>query len=580
MAKRAENGCFFAFRDLTHRDISGIRRGNIKKITLPLLLQQQSEDFFRDFDIFWDEVTRGKNTEHVFWRTALSSKMQPLDNSVGYLCLVLFTLARMNIRDKVIILVNSLEMKKAVLAWANTNKWKVDPASYFENGLLLKLKDRAGRIICLLRMLAYCLWKKTSTLGISLPKTVTPGGRPKVLITSMMYFSSIGKDGYRDPFFNDLHLHIGRKGYEVTYLCDMLDNYGREAVKRASLCRDAQVLPLFLLLGYTGIMKAFWRMCSRKIGFSGCFFGSCDLSGLLLWESGSFNSFNMTAELFYTGVKKILKDKKYDKVITKFEGNVNERACIQAAREAGVARIIGYVHTVMYEYHLKIRLTRKESLLKPGPDEYICVGPYSKELFLRIGREYKEASVKSGYMIKRIPRAIGKNDRKEKNVLVVLDGISIANTAAVLDWIFTAAQNAGDESFIVRFHPNISKDRALKQCVNTGPGNVAISNNSLERDLSSCKCVLYRHSQLGIEALLNRVPVVYMNINSPLLGDPLQGLDRWKYSVSSADELPRVLDKITKESESRTENEYENARDFLDNYFKIPPEDPSEDFMR
>ena len=132
---------------------------------------------------------------------------------------------------------------------------------------------------------------------------------------------------------------------------------------------------------------------------------------------------------------------------------------------------------------------------------------------------------------------------------------------------------------MVRFHPDIPPDRTLKQCINDIPDNVAISNNSLERDLAGCECVLYRHSSLGILALLNHIPVVYMNVDSPLLGDPFFGLDVLRYSVSSTSELLQVFDKIAEESADKIEREYENVRNFLENYFKIPPTDPSEDFI-
>ncbi len=568
LVRAAENGWFFPFRYLCSKDITMIKKYGLKRVILPSLSESQSKEFFISFDNFWNSVIEDRGRKNSFWRTAVSSKMQPWEMSIGYFCLVIFTLSRMDITDKLLILVDNFETKKTILKFARIKRWKISPLSYLEKAIFFRFKDNLWRLGLFFFRLGQCFCKKILTFGIryDLGKQ---DGCTRVLIVSSLYPQSTNNNKYRDPFFNDLHVYIKQKGYRVTYLCEILNKCSRDSLKKISQCGEVGVLPLYSQVRYRDIARIFLKLLLRNIRFSKCYFEECELSEFISWEIRSFRfSFDINAEIFYSAIKNLSSKYKFERIITNFEGNAFERACAQAAEDSEIQTVIGYAHPVLYAQNLKIRLTAKESSLKPGPNRYICTGSYSKDLFMRIGVGHSDKSVKDGCMIKNMPFCILERDNAGEYILVALDGVN--NTSVVLDWIFIVALSLKQERFIVRSHPNISLKFILKQCINDVPNNVNISTGNLNDDIKKSVCVFYRHSSVGIQAILNGVPAVYLDIDSPLSGDPIKELNYFKWSVGSKSDFFTILQIIKNLSSVEAREQLGKARFFLGKYFAEP----------
>ncbi len=577
VAAEALQGWFLPFRDLGRKDIFLIKKHGIQRLLLPALSQDQSEEFFGSFDAFWDEAIRGKGRHDPFWRTAVSSKMQPWDRSVGYFCLVLFTLSRIEIPGKLLILVDDLATRSALLEWARIKGWKMHPTICPEVPFMDPLKEELGNLFCFLLRSGQCLYKKFMAASIRY-EAVLPEDGPRALIVSLMYPASLKDGKYRDPFFGDLHMWMKRQGFKTTYLCDVLNTSDREVYKRASRCTETEVLTLYSQLGWRDILSSLFQQLSRKIVFSACRFEGCDMSGLLSWKARSFGtSFDVHAKLFYVAVKNLSKKYKFERLILGFEGNVFERACVQAASEASIHPVIGYAHPVLYPQNLKIRMTAEERGVKPGPDRYICTGAYSKELLMRIGREYSNESVKEGCMIKNVSSSAAEGIHGGDCILVALDGVH--NTFSVLDWVCSVAGNLKGYRFVVRCHPNISPDRTISQCIQNMPENVSLSNGNMQSDLDKSMCVLYRHSSVGIQAILCGIPAIHLNIDSPLCGDPLKELHSFKWSVNSEAELKAAIKEIEGLKPEEVRAQRFLAQDFLKSYFAETTEEALEVFI-
>jgi hypothetical protein len=209
--------------------------------------------------------------------------------------------------------------------------------------------------------------------------------------------------------------------------------------------------------------------------------------------------------------------------------------------------------------------------LRPLPDWYICTGPHAKTLFLKTSRLISGDKVKSGYIIKNVSILSKAVKIPRKHVLVALDGFE--STAVFLDWIFDAALTNKGIEFVIRFHPNTVPERILGQCQKVMPSNVRLSSENLQDDLSGSLCVLYRHSSLSVQALINGIPAVYVDVDSPLNGDPLSDFPVPKFAVHNANGLRVVLESLEKPGQFGV-RAYELARD----YFKAPPEDISVNF--
>ncbi|GAG80742.1 unnamed protein product, partial [marine sediment metagenome] len=140
------------------------------------------------------------------------------------------------------------------------------------------------------------------------------------------------------------------------------------------------------------------------------------------------------------------------------------------------------------------------------------------------GKYFFSDKLRNGCILKEIPVVKKRNGIRNdnQNILVALDGVD--TQIVLLEWVLEHAKALSDFKFYIRFHPNISAKRSLDQCINYFPDNVEISHKNLTQDIENSFCVLYRHSSVGIQAILNEVPAIYLAIDSPLSGDPIEEL--------------------------------------------------------
>ena len=116
----------------------------------------------------------------------------------------------------------------------------------------------------------------------------------------------------------------------------------------------------------------------------------------------SYEFFNLDSEIFYAAVSKLCMSKEYVRLIQLYEGNVFERACIQAFRKHSSGDVVGYSHAVIFPLNLKIHITDKEKQSRPEPDYFICTGPEGKNLMAQIGNR-DTTMIHTGCSLRHIP---------------------------------------------------------------------------------------------------------------------------------------------------------------------------------
>ena len=122
---------------------------------------------------------------------------------------------------------------------------------------------------------------------------------------------------------------------------------------------------------------------------------------------------------------------------------------------------------------------------------------------------------------------------------------------------------------IIRGHPSMPISNLLKQCIFQKPRHFKISKNNLKSDLNKCSCVIYRQTSVGIQALMNSIPIIHVNINSPLSCDPLCSYKgEYKWDVNDSKELAIALKKIKKLGERKNISLSSNDSIILQNYFR------------
>jgi hypothetical protein len=567
-----------SLRPLTKKEIALARELGIRRLYLPNLTEAESDKFFEGFDRFWGQLVKHFGANHAFWRNVTSSKMQEWERSATYLGLVLFTLRQKEgeVPQSIVIVCASLEEEDVCQDWAEKMGWEV----HRKPGLLIprmvrRLLQEVVNLKSFLHMLSAFLYRKWFSKS-SIPEGLLP--EKGVLIASLFYRTSFSDGKYIDPFFGNLHSILKESGHSVTYLCAPLDDI-KESVKRVTECKEIAIFIPYSILTWTELILSALRVLLRRLRLLKTEFLGCDFSRLLMWNARRFEySFNLDSEFFYAAVKKLTQSNQFSALIQLYEGNVFERACIQAFRKSGQGQVVGYSHAVVFSLNLKIRMTESEKDVKPEPDFLVTSGPETKRLIVRYGNR-EGADIVAACSLRHIP--VNDRVKKEKtdraNILIALDGVN--GCATVLDWLMENAEIFRGYDVVLRAHPNVPLKRLLGQCLNELPNHFRRSDDDLETDLERCFCVVYRQTSVGLQALMNGVPVIHLAIDAPLPCDPIINLKSFKWEVSTPEELVGALQEIALLDEKKMGKSIDVAKEYVNDYFALPNERNLQAFM-
>lgn len=142
----------------------------------------------------------------------------------------------------------------------------------------------------------------------------------------------------------------------------------------------------------------------------------------------------------------------------------------------------------------------------------------------------------------------------------------------VLDWLMEQAEIFKDYKIRLRGHPNVPVEKLLAQCINRLPDNFHLSNNDLKADIENSFCVIYRQTSVGMQALMNGVPAIHLNIDAPLSCDPIMDLEVSKWTARSPEEFSAVLQEIYSLEENQKGEAVSIARKYAEEYFTVPDE--------
>ena len=560
-----------ATRKLYAKEITLAKKNGIGRYYIPTLNEDESADFFKEFDRFWDQVVKSFGHDHLFWRNVVSSKMQEWERSATYLTLLLFTLLRKATKESqcVVIVCSSLEEEDVCCKWARKMGWKVQKKPYLSfPRWVRRIFQEIGNLKSFLRMFSICLYRKCFSPEYKPNTDIT---EPRILIVSLSYTSCFNFGRYQDHFFGSLHKIIKENGNSTTYLCGPLDSF-RESSKKVRECSEVSILIPYSIITWSElillVLKVFLtRVCLPQTNFCGC-----DFSKLLMWNARRFEYFfNFDSAVYYKAVKRLCKNEQFDRLIQLYEGNVFERGCIQAFRKYGSGVILGYSHAVIYPLNLKMRMTENEKVMKPEPDFIVCTGNENKRLMVHVGNR-NPSNIHSGCSLRDIPVLNGAamTHPVESNILFALDGVTGCTT--VLDWLMEYSEALKDYKVKLRGHPNVPIKTLLKQCLHDMPNNFYLSDGDLKEDIINSFCVIYRQTSVGIQALMNGVPAIHLEIDAPLACDPIMALKNGRWVARTPEELSNALHEICSLNSKRKTEILSIARNCLKDYFTFPDE--------
>jgi hypothetical protein len=565
-------------RKLSKTEMRRVRKTDTKRLYIPTLSKEHRDEFFGSFDRFWDDLIKDYSPNHLFWRRAVSSRMQEWELSLSYFLLVLFALAKSEKQHQspVLVVVSSREEAEVCRQWALEHKWNI----IFSDG---KLKLRVFRCVQELKSLVRfgCLFILTCRKKFFSPKFQNVFKRPiktdNVLIATLSYSRSFSGGKYKDPFFGDLQNRLKDSGYESFFITDLLDDIDVKISKDIKACLDVAIITS--ILSWRQIIYAFCNVLFKKIKVGRTCFGNVDMTKLVIWNARRCtHSFNISAELFYEAVKKICRMHTFSQLISIFEGSVIERAVIQASRECSKGDVCGYSHTGIFELNLRLRLTGRERRLRPEPDYFVCSGFHGRKLLQDVRAGF-DAKAFDGCALRYVPRV--KQEIKKggmpNTVLVALDGAW--TSSRLLDWIIDCRDLFDSYKVIIRCHPNVPMEGILQQTINILPEHFYVSAGTLDDEIKESLCVLYRHTSVGMQALLNGIPAIHLSIDSPLSSDPLRELNQGKWVVYNRSDLKRALSEIKPFRDTSEESVLDEASQYVQDYFSSPTDERIKQFV-
>ena len=570
---------FISTRDLTRKEVSLAREMGLKRYYLPTLSELEGTEFLNEFDKFWDQMIKLFGPEHKFWRNIVSSKIQEWERSATYLAIVLFTIVQISKLGKscLIIVCSSIEEESVCEEWGKSHGWKVEKRPFLRLPLWTRrFFQETKNMLIFFYMFGICLYKKLCVIAC---KPKMHFGKNQILIASLHYLSSFRNGTYLDPFFGNLHNSLEQHGYSVTYLSGSLEKT-RKAAQKLRKCKEVAINSPYALISWGSLILLALKVFIRRIRVRQTTFMNCDFSRLINWNArrSEFFWFHFTTEIYYAAIRRLCKLAYFGRLILVYEGNVLERGCIQAFRKYGSGTIIGYSQATIFPFNLKIRLTANEILVKPEPDIFVCTGTESERLLKEIGN--RESSLMySGCSLRYIPvlKETKVEQTVQSNILFALDGDWGCFT--ILDWLIEHAVVFKDYRVKIRAHPNMPLDEILNQCLYILGDNFQLSNGDIKTDIKNSLCVIYRSTSVGMQAIMNGVPAIHLNINAPLSYDPIMALNSFKWAVQSPEELSNALNEIRSLSPEQKKKDIGIAGNYLKDYFTSPDDKNIKGFM-
>ncbi|MDI6758766.1 MAG: hypothetical protein QMD94_03725 [Candidatus Omnitrophota bacterium] len=545
---------YFSLRKLYNDEVALVRLRGLERYHLQQLSSDQQQNFFQEFDKFWEQIIRGRDWQESFWRNGISSKMQEWEDSIGYLALSLFTLSvnSFNI-EELVVLPGSIEEAEIWRSWAIEHGLVV--VSYGFGGFQ-RIKQEINNCLRSVRLFVLCILKK-----LRASKFLPIIRSNAILAVTMFYCKSIRAEKYEDLFFGNLAEEIAHFDRDILYVGDALDKITYRDSMRMG--KAGYPVSIYSFLSWRDIIAVWLIVFKRVSRVKDAAFLEVNFSAVFLWYARRARyDFNLTAEVFYRAIKYACHRYKFAKMLYAYEGNVYERAAVQAFREETHASIDAYSRAVLYPLNLKLYASPSESELAPEPDRYLACSEYACNTLRQLRRVktvmITTCSLRPIFKLKDIKKSNG------ENILVVLDGVW--SVTIMLDWLYQNADVFKGRPIIIRPHPNVGWDGLIRQCPNYQAGLFSISQQPLKDDFENAFCVLYRQSSVGIQALRCGIPSIHLKVDQPLCGDPLFGADFGRLVVRNVSELSKALSMVfALRKEILSANN--SASDFATKYF-------------
>ena len=375
---------------------------------------------------------------------------------------------------------------------------------------------------------------------------------------------------YEDAFFGKLPLNVSENGYRVLILARVMDSYIKVLKKMMKTKRNF-IIPEEFFIKITDFFRLIKYVKFRKNKIGGkILFNGVDVTELYekAFDKGNSSAYYLKNILIYFLAKRFARNVNFQTYIQTYENYAWEKMMIQGIKEIKRGgKILGFQHAYVSRNSFKYFPGEKERDLIPVPDSIITMGNATKRIITEYG-SYNNifktgCALRQGYISELEPM----KRRQFRKIVVPLNMVR-DESVLIMDFLFKSGIFKTDYKVVLRCHPAAPFEAFSDNISFEIPKNLIITNNkTVQHELSDTDMVLYTWTTVAIEALKLGLPVIYLDILSPMYVDPLFECEALKRTVENPLELLPVIESIYTMEEESFYNEQKRSQNYLKEYF-------------
>lgn len=382
---------------------------------------------------------------------------------------------------------------------------------------------------------------------------------------------------FQDAYFPNLLPYLREHKVPYVILADIIQDFRKRLKDIVTDCNNL-IVPIEYFFSPVDLIKAvlaqwLYRPQLRKK----VMFGALDVTELVRSELDEcfFSARFFSNLLYYFKIRGLARNVDMHSFIYTFENYAWEKMCLLALKESGRhIKTIGFQHAFIAKNSFRYMLGADEIGAVPSPDRILTMGNVTKRILVSYGRWPQERLLTGCALRQSKTMDAPENICPKSRDILVAFSMTREDSIKILEFIFAAGLDQYPQTVYLRFHPQTPVEEVLKSVSFKLPSNFVISTAaSLNEDIKRAGVVLYTFTTVGLEALLNGLPVIYLDVNKPMDLDPLFECTYLKERAGDPRQLRAMIDGFHDLPEPVYAQALAKARVYLKDYFQPVQDD-------
>ena len=555
-------------------------RAGAQELPLAQLLRARNHAFRKAYIEFMAQLNARNHSLH-WWSMAFTNK-NPVAST---LCrdtanfLLIVSLAR-DSTVPLIVVTDSFDLICQVKDWCKRES--IDLVDAVETHRTWKDRVKEFTPVSILYYAAITWWVWFQVRGVKAPDRP---GADWTVVTSLFHTRSVATPGdYKDSYFGRL-VEALKEAPERAMVVGLLHEGWREQLAKLKASDwGIPVVPVERYLTLRDLLACGFRSVLRVFR-AGAVKGPVEIEGVDLGclirrsirHSNWSGSYFMSLRIYYSA-KNLCRSIHVARWLYPYENRSWEKMLLLGINDAGIndgvtgdgsrgTRTVGYQHACVTQSHTNFILGAEETGITPLPDVILTTGKVVKDWLAKDGN-YPAGRVMDACAVRQNPPSEGLPKPRRQSVTNVLVTLATSMEEYINCLTFLEKAFSGDDrySLSIRPHPVRPLEPALRLAPLTKKDFFTESTGTLADDLEWADVVLYASTTVGVEAVSQGIPTIYLDLGDILDTDPMFGWDEFKWSVAEPEKLIETIQYIEAIPEERFANLQRQGQRYVADY--------------